>query len=204
MIDAGDFGGHWLSRTELRIAVTLQPLALELEVVAANVGTETLPIGFGWHPYFALPSGRREQARVRLPARRRLEVNDYDEVLPTGRVLGVAGTAYDFTSPDGAALGEGYFDDCFVDLEKAPDGSTVCEIMDPAAGYGLRVTSPTPQVNAIQLYAPPDKPFVVLEPVTNWPDPFGAEWGPDAETGMTRLEPGQTTAYRVRVEPFGL
>ena len=25
------------------------------------------PMGIGWHPYFALPSGRRDQARLHLP-----------------------------------------------------------------------------------------------------------------------------------------
>jgi galactose mutarotase-like enzyme len=201
---AGDFEGRWLSSTDIVAEYTLGPHALELTVTASNSGAETLPIGIAWHPYFALPSGRRDQARLSLPALSRLEVNDYDEVLPTGRKLPLAGSAYDFTAPDGRPLGDLYLDDCFVDLTRTADGETLISILDPAAGYGLRILSCSEQVSAIQTYAPPDKPFVVVEPQFNWADPYGTAWGADADTGMVELAPGQSVTYRVRVEPFAL
>ena len=201
-IDAGDFGGRWLSRTDLEIAVALHADALELRVTARNAGEETLPMGIGCHPYFALPSGRREQARVHVPARRRLEVNNYDEVLPTGRLLDVQGGPYDLSPPEGAALGGLYLDDCFVDLQKDREGRTAAQITDPAGGYGLRIVAHSPEVSAVQVYAPPDKPFVVLEPQFNWADPFGPEWPAGAATGMALLQPGEAVTYRLRFEPF--
>jgi galactose mutarotase-like enzyme len=125
-------------------------------------------------------------------------VNNYDEVLPTGAIVPVR-APYDFSAPEGAELGGLYLDDCFVDLEKH-DGATVCEAIDPAAGYAVRITSASPHVTAIQTYAPPDRPLVVLEPQFSWADPYGAEWPPGADTGMVSLQPGASASYDVAVE----
>ncbi|HVI30609.1 aldose 1-epimerase [Phenylobacterium sp.] len=200
-LDAGDFGGRWPGQLQLEIAWALRGGALLLYVTARNTGSEPLPLGLGWHPYFQLPSGDRAQARLRLPARLRCENNDYDEVLPTGRLLPVAGTPYDFNG--GAALGDLYLDDCFTDLVRQ-EGQTVVEVLDPAAGIGLRIASPTPEVKAVQIYAPPDKPFVVVEPQFNLAEPFAAIWPPGTDTGMARLSPGATLAYEVRLAVFAL
>ncbi|WP_411286383.1 aldose 1-epimerase [Phenylobacterium sp.] len=202
-LDAGGFAGRWPSRTELTFEWRIARGALSLKITARNTGTEVLPIGLGWHPYFALPSGDRRQARLRLPAASRVEINDYDEVLPTGRLLAVAGTPYDFSAEGGAALGGLYLDDCFTDLQREA-GLAVAEVVDPAAGLGLRITSPSARVKAIQVYAPRDRPFVVVEPQFNLADPYGAVWPEGRDTGMVRLSLGETVSYEVRVEPFAL
>ncbi|WP_051243969.1 aldose 1-epimerase [Azohydromonas australica] len=202
VIRAGDFGGSWPSDTDVELRLRLGATAFEVDITATNAGEEAQPMGIGWHPYFALPSGAREQARLYLPARTRLEVNDYDEVLPTGRLLPVAGTPYDFSAPGGAALGGLYLDDCFVDLQKTPAGETVVELIDAQAGYGLRVATSSPQVSAIQTFAPPDRAFVVLEPQLNWADPFGPLWNEPRGKGMAWLAPGESVAYRVRLSLF--
>src|SRR3954454_18317458 len=200
-LQAGDFGWGWPSRTELTFENVLRPGSFRLAITARNVGDETLPIGIGWHPYFTVPSGRREQARLHLSARSRTLVNDYDEVLPTGEVVPVAGTPYDFSLPGGRAMGNLFLDDCFVDLQTAA-GEAVAEVIDPAASYGLRVVAAAPPVRAIQVFAPPDKGFIVVEPQFNRADPFGEEWGPGAETGMALLAPGESVVYEARLELF--
>ncbi len=199
--DAGDFGGQWLSRSDIAIEAGISQQALSLTVEARNTGAQTLPMGIGWHPYFAFPSGRRAQARVRIPARARLEVDNYDEVIPTGRILPVAATPHDLRG-DGPPLGDRYFDDCFVDLERGLAGELVCDIEDPAAGHGLRVSTSTPEVKGVQLYAPPGNSYVALEPQFNWPDPFGEEWAAHPDTGMALVRPGERLCYRVVVEPY--
>lgn len=199
---SGDFNHRWPSRTEVVIENILLDDSFTLNVTARNTGAEPLPMGIGWHPYFALPSGRRQQARLRLPARRRTLVNDYDEVLPTGEVVPLAGTPYDFSAPGGKPLGDLYLDDCFVDLERTAAGDVVAEVIDPEASYGLRVIGASPHIRAIQVYGPPDKDFIVLEPQFNWADPFGAQWGRDADTGMVTVPPGGSVAYSARMELF--
>ena len=68
VIHAGDFGGHWLSKTDLDMTITLTADAVDASIVAHNVGSEAEPIAIGWHPYFALPSGDRTQVRIHIPA----------------------------------------------------------------------------------------------------------------------------------------
>ncbi|MET0273986.1 MAG: aldose 1-epimerase [Phenylobacterium sp.] len=199
-LEAGDFGGRWPSRTALSFEWALEDGALVLRMEARNVGDDTLPMGLGWHPYLALPSGDRRQARLRLLASKLAEINDYDEVLPTGRLLDVAGTPFDFNG--GPALGDLYLDDCFTDLARE-DGLAVVEVVDPAAGLGYRVTSSSPAVTAIQVFAPTDGAFVVVEPQFNLADPFGAAWG-RTDTGMVRLPPGGSVAYEARLAAFAV
>lgn len=198
---AGDFGGRWPGRLDLGFEWRLEAGALVLSVTVRNLGDEAAPLGLGWHPYLALPSGDRRQARLRLPARVRTEVDNYDEVLPTGRLLPVAGTPYDFNA--GAALGELYLDDCFTELARQ-DGQAVCELRDPAAGVGFRVASASPEVKAFQIYAPPDQAFVVVEPQYNLADPYSPAWDAQADTGMARLKPGASLTYDVRLTAFAL
>jgi len=201
-LNAGDFGGHWLSHTTVTVEARLSATSIDFSAVAFNAGTELLPVGIGWHPYFAVPSKQREQVRLHLPAHRRALVNNYDDVFPTGQVEPVAGTPYDFTREGGAPLGSRYFDDSFVDLQKTAQGHTVVEIHDPAARYGIRLTALSPHVRALQVYSRPEHPFVVVEPQFNWADPFSSVWAPGLDTGMVVLRPGEQVTWAVRWELF--
>ena len=200
-LDAGNFGGHWLSKTQLTITDTLTPNSFGFTVTAKNVGDEDTPIGVGWHPYFAFPSGQREQVRLHIPATERALVNNYDDVFPTGKLVPVAGTPYDFTAAGGAPLGKLFMDDSFVNLQKDADGHAVVEIIDPAAKYGVQITAISPEITAFQAYAPVDKEFVALEPQFNWADPFSPIWK-GQKTGLVALKPGQSTTYSVQVKVF--
>ncbi|RAK52827.1 aldose 1-epimerase [Phenylobacterium deserti] len=202
-LQAGSFGGRWPSETELEFEWRLAGGVLSLRIDAHNRGDEVLPMGIGWHPYLNLPSQDRRQARLRLPAAKRAEVNDYDEVLPTGRLLDTVGSPYDFNAPQGAALADLYLDDCFTELERT-GGEAVVEVLDPAAGVGFRATSPSPEVHAIQVYAPTDKAFVVVEPQFNLADPYSPLYPQGTQTGMTRVAPGGSVTYEARLEAFAL
>jgi galactose mutarotase-like enzyme len=202
MYEAGNFGGHWPSSTLVRVETRLQAHRVTLEVTAHNTGQEVLPIGIGWHPYFALPIQKREEARLRLPARQRVLVNNYDDAFPTGQLALAAGTDYDFFSSKGNQLGSRHFDDCFVDLERNLEGLLIIEVIDPSVGYGLRIASLSQEVKAVQVYAPVDKAFVAVEPQFNWADPFSSIWPPDTDTGMVLLAPGEHVSWRMSCELF--
>jgi galactose mutarotase-like enzyme len=200
VLDAGDFGGHWPSRTFVQMTATLRSTELELSVTAQNAGREPLPIGIGWHPYFAIPSGDREHARLHVPAARRACVTNYDDVFPTGAVVDVDRTPYDLTPLDGTPLGSQYFDDMFVDLEKTSAGHTQIELRDAASQYLMRLTALSRHVSAVQVYAPTGRPFVAIEPQFNWTDPFSDVWPEDANTGMVVLPPDADVTWAVRWE----
>ena len=202
VLNAGDFRGHWPSKTELTIKTTLQKSgSFRFDVTAKNVGEEDLPMGIGWHPYFSFPSGNREQVRVRIPAKERALVNNYDDVFPTGKVVPVAGTKYDFSAPGGAPLDKLFLDDCWLNVQKDAQGRSVAEIIDPAAKYGIRITSISPEINAFQAYAPVDKQFIAFEPQFNLADPYSPIWK-GQKTGMAVIKPGQSVTYSVELELF--
>jgi aldose 1-epimerase len=201
MLPAGNFGGHWLSDTDVKVTTTLTNGAFEMTVTATNAGHAPLPMGIGWHPYFVLPSGDRQQARLHLPGEMRAVMNNYDDSFTTGKRVPVKNTPYDYTAAGGRELGTQYLDDNFSDLIRNADGSTVSEIIDPAANYGLRLTTLSPQIKSIQVYAPPQKNFVAIEPQFNLPDPYNRNWG-NIDTGMVLLQPGQSVTWRVRLELF--
>jgi len=200
VIHAGDFGGHWLSKTDLVVTVTLSAEAVDASIVAENVGGEAEPIAIAWHPYFNLPSGDRTQARIHIPGSTTAEVDNYDNVFPTGKLTPVAGTRYDFNAPGGVALGKEFFDDNWSHLAWK-GGAVTVEVIDPAAHYGLKIEGLSPEIKAIQLYAPPEKSFVAIEHQYNLADPFGKEWG-TTDTGMVTLKPGQSTKWHVRLRVF--
>jgi aldose 1-epimerase len=194
--------GQWPGRLRFDVGWSLEDGALSLQVTATNVGTTPSPVGIGWHPYFKVASGDRTQVRLRLAGAARVLVNNYDEVLPTGELQPVAGSPYDFRSHAGRALGDLYLDDCFTDLDRT-SSNALAELRDPAAGVGLRLISASPQIRALQVFAPPAEGFVVIEPQFNLADPYSAAWR-GQDTGMVLLAPGGHTAFEVRVEPFAL
>jgi aldose 1-epimerase len=201
MLHAGDFGGHWLSNTNVNIGMTLKDQSLDVYIIAKNVGEQEDPVALGFEPYFLIPSGDRKQVRLHLPADMRATVNNYDDAFPTGRIVSVDGTAYDFTAPEGKALGDLMLNDCFTDLQYDPDHSATVELVDPAAKYGVRLRALSPHIKTIQVYAPPDKDFVAIDPEFNLPDPYRAIWhGQDA--GVVLLQPGRSVMWHARIELF--
>jgi aldose 1-epimerase len=203
VLENDNFNGHWPSLTNLAITATLQKNSFTLTVLAKNVGTEPLPMGIGWHPYFNLPSGDRPQARLRIPASQRVGVNNYDDEFPTGTITPVEGTAYDFTPVQGRRLGQQSLDDCFTGLERDSKDQAVAELVDPRGKYGVRIKAQSTGITAFQVYAPADKPFIAIEPQFNFADPFGTEWASSGHsTGMALLQPGETAQYVVTLELF--
>jgi aldose 1-epimerase len=192
-------GGAWPSDLDIEIEWRLSPTRLELCVLARNTGDVAAPVGLGWHPYVKLPSGRRDQARLHVPSSLRALVDNYDAVLPTGRVATVTNSPYDFSMTGGRILGELYLDDCFLEPKRDANGEIVVDVIDPAANLCFRFASPSPQIRAIQVYAPPDEAFVVIEPQFNLADPFGAEWG-SRDTGMVWLQAQESTIYQTSIE----
>ena len=209
-LHAGNFGGHWPSRTDVRIEARLSDEALELWVTAVNVGKQRLPMAIGMHPYFAFPSGDRAQSRVHLPAMMRAPANNYDDTFATGALEPVEGTRFDFTAAEGRALDGDYLDDSFTDLQRGASdgvrgrGAAEVRVSDPAANYGMKVMAISREIKAIQVYAPTGKNFVAIEPQYNLSDPFDARvWG-GRDAGVVFLKPGESTTWHVRFEIYGL
>lgn len=198
VIHAGNFGGHWLSDTDLNFTLTLTGNAFDAQITAKNVGNEEEPISIGWHPYFSIPSGEHDQARLHIPGTQMAQINNYDDVFPTGKLLPVKGTRFDFTAPDGAPLGNHYLDDNWSKLTRT-DGAVDVKFTDPASNYGVEIEGLSPEIKTVQVYSPPTAKFAAIEEQFNFADPFGKEWH-GMDTGMVTLKPGQSVTWHVRVQ----
>jgi hypothetical protein len=121
------------------------------------VGDEPEPMAIGWHPYFAIPSGDRKQARLLVPAEKLALVNNYDDVFPTGKLVPVKsyeGGKYDYNAKGGKPLGDDFLDDNFSTLKRT-GGKVDVQLTDPAANYGIHILGISPEIKTVQVYAPP-------------------------------------------------
>ena len=202
VIHASDFGGHWLSQTDLSFTIALTGPAVDATIVAKNVGKEDEPMAIGWHPYFAVPGGDRKQAMLHVPGTQVAAINNYQDVFPTGDLMPVKGTKYDFTAPGGKALDDIYLDDNWSELQRT-DGAVDVTFADPATNYGVHILGLSPEIRTIQVYAPtdPTRQYAAIEEQFNFADPFGKEWG-TMNTGMVTLKPGASVTWHVRLALF--
>ena len=67
---------------ELVVGFSVAPGRVTVATTIAPSGRRSVPVSFGWHPYFVLPEVARERIRLGLPARHRLVLDDRG--LPTG------------------------------------------------------------------------------------------------------------------------
>lgn len=200
ILHAGNFGGHWLSSTDLHFTIALTGPSIDVQIKATNVGKVPEPMSIGWHPYFSIPSGQRAQARLYVPATMSALVNNYRVEKPTGKLQPVKGTKYDFNVPGGKPLGSIYLDDSFSHLIRSNGGVDV-KIADPDTNYGIEEIGFSPEIHAVQIYSPSNARFVAIEQQYNLVDPFGKEWH-GLNTGMVDLKPGKSTTWHVQLRLF--
>ena len=213
--EAGTFGGVWPSKTNATVQVLLSSRALDLRVTVLNTGTEPEPVGVGWSPHFRLPSGQREQARLKMPLG---EVEEFRNGHATGRftanpmvepeVKTAAGSepgSLRARAKSGRELGTAGLTETLVHLRPGfLDSGPIVELRDTAASVGLRLTAMTPLIRAIGVDAPAGEPTVTLRAQMNYDDPLSRVWGHDEDTGMVVLAPGQSVQWKVRLEIVSL
>jgi galactose mutarotase-like enzyme len=198
VIHAGNFGGHWLSKTDLFFTIALSSGKVDVTVTAKNFGKEIEPMAIGWHPYLAIPSGDRSQARIHIPAATVARLDDKDG-LTTGDLDPVAGTARDFHAAEGRVLDES-LNNNFSHLTRT-NGVVNAWLTDPKSNYGIRVEGLSRHINTIHVYSPKNGSFAAIEEQFNFQDPFGKEWK-GVDTGIVPLKPGQSVTWKVRLEIF--
>jgi aldose 1-epimerase len=136
-------------------------LTLEIEQTARHLSVATtltptsdqpVPVSFGFHPYLTLPGVPRERLVLRAPAMTRILTDERG--LPTGE------REFEPAHPArGSALGDAELDDHFTDLGPTPEFTL--------AGGGHELTMRFLEgYTHLQLFTPPGRPVVAIEPMT--------------------------------------
>jgi aldose 1-epimerase len=168
----------------LDVEYGLGAAGLTVTVSATNIGREPCPLGAGAHPYITVGTGLVDEALLRVPAERRLMMDERQ--IPVGSEA-VAGTPFDFRQP--TRIGESVLDVAYGDLERdasgvarvtlaALDGRSVDLWVDASHPYLMVFTGDT-------LAPERRRRSVAIEPMTCAPNAF------QSGDGLRTLEPGE-------------
>lgn len=178
----------------VRVAYRLDRQGLICSFAVHNAGREAAPVGVGFHPYFTVGTALVDEAEARIPASGYLEFND--RLAPTGKVLDVKGTEWDFR--ERRRVGQRRFNHCYVGLARDADGMARATLEHQASGRRIEVEMDR-SFSAIVVYtgdAIVDAPrrALAIEPMTCATDAFNhPEWG------LKRLQPDETFTGRYLV-----
>jgi aldose 1-epimerase len=171
----------WPFAFDARQTITLCTDGLELQMSITNCADIAVPMGLGWHPYFA----KSACSQLRFAAAGRWEMGD--DMLPTRRLPNL-GLDADCASLD--------IDHCFDGW----NGS-----LQLAEG-GLRIEL-TSDLNCLVVYTTPERDSIAIEPVSHVNNALALA----QQTGVTPeslrlrvLQTGETLSarMRIRVEPL--
>lgn len=180
----------------LEVFYELSDLGLRVTLTAENAGQGPAPYGAGQHPYVRPELANVDGSVLRLPAETWLETDDHQ--IPTGRVLSVADTQYDFRSP--RTIGPTRLDTAYtglardaggiawIDLASSDGSRRLAMWLDGGFDYVMAFTGDTLEPSA-------RRRSLALEPMTCAPDAFRNN------LGLEVLEPGQrvSASWGVRV-----
>ncbi|WP_163337445.1 hypothetical protein [Desulfopila sp. IMCC35008] len=134
-----------------------------------NNSKTPMPAGHGWHPYFTAGADRIDELLFSFPAHDILEVNEVN--IPTGRTF-----PYDnFGSP--VPVADTRLDSCFL-LEDTNRHATVL-LQNTRINLTLRLWQETGpgKYNYLQVYTPPHRKSIAIEPMTCAPNALNNKKG---------------------------
>ena len=182
---------------ELSIEYSLASNGLTVSTTAHNAGKRALPFGAGQHPYVMVGNGLVDSATLHVPAQSRLELEP-ERLLPTGALLPVSGSDYDFRTP--RPIGPLVLDDCFTALDRGDDGMAQVRLSDPLTGRELSMWMDA-SYRFVQVFSGDTLPVarrrrsLAVEPMTCPPNAFRTG------TDLIVLQPDETRtlAWGLRV-----
>lgn len=155
---------------ELLVTYTMDVSGVKFHTQIQNTGTETLPLGDGWHPYFQFDN--LDQINMQMGPAKRLSSN-------VGNALS---DEHGFEVE--ASLAGNALDDCF---EAKENGEYQIFLRDQKQGIEIEICqeSEIGKYKYFQIYTPPSRRSIAVEPVTCPPDAF------NSGIGLIKLEPKQ-------------
>jgi aldose 1-epimerase len=179
-------GYPYLFKLEVEFTLEEQK-GLTITTTFTNKHTSEIPVGDGWHPYFQLKSNVNDLI-FSFPSKLIFEVND--RMIPTGK----SSDYTEFVKPK--QIKDTAFDTCFALDNKADKAVIIIE--DPALHGGIKIWQETgaEKFNYLQVYTPPTRKTLAIEPMTCIPDAF------NNHIGLIKLKPGKSVSVSWGVSSF--
>ena len=148
--------------------ITFTGESFTVESTVKNIGNATMPYSEGWHPYFSLGQ-KIDELTMGLPESDFAELDKAD--IPTGNFHA------DKRFVGGRAIGDEFINDCFclsTDFASkeagCQDGRAEVTLQGANGNITYWQQAGHEQYNAIQIYTPPDRMSIAIEPMTAEPD----------------------------------
>ncbi len=147
------------------ITYNLSNTGLRIQTEIKNSGTTEMPIGDGWHPYIRV-TNKVDDLLLQIPSHKKIILN------ATGIPTGEYALKQFFTAP--TKIGADLFDDCF-ELYGSNDGFQT-KLIDVVNNRTLIVWQDQ-HYKYLQVYIPPDRKSIAIEPMTCAPNAFNSGLG---------------------------
>lgn len=188
----------WPTDGVLEIRYALSGKALTMTVTVSNPTAESLPYGFGIHPYFRCPfteGGDPQKTSVVIPASKFWPLEGF---IPTGATTPVD-ARLDFRK--GQPIAGLKLDDVLTGLE-FEGGKCVCRLVDTALGGEFRLVVDK-AVRELVLYTPPNVSGVIaIEPYTQTTDAINLKTK-GVDGGLRTLGHGGSDTFTLVMETSG-
>ena len=143
------------------ISYKLSANQLEISYQVKAIGDQKMPFGLGWHPYFKFGNSKVESISLKMPESKKYELNELS--IPTGKIIDFD----DFNREQ--KIDRTTLDDCFELIEKS--GNAECTLSHPDYGK-ITLKQPADIFPYLQVYTPPHRNSIALEPMTCAIDAF--------------------------------
>lgn len=168
----------------ISILYRLESSGLSCYTTIQNSGNTVLPIGDGWHPYFSIHK-KIDSLLLKLPAVKLLEM---DACIPTGKYM-----QSDFYQGE-IVLKNLILDHCFE--LSAADGIVETELIDTGNNRKIVLWQECGNKGYafLQIYTPPDRMSIAIEPMSCAPDAF------NNKKGLIELEPDEHVHFSFGIQ----
>lgn len=126
-----------------------------VQMKVVNTGLTNLPMGFGWHPYFKF-GDKIEEVQLQFPSCHKIEIDD--RMIPTGER-----TVYDNFAKL-SPIGDTVLDNCFAMNSDEPKVELILSMEDTRIHYWQELGKG--KFNYLQLFTPPYRSCIAVEPMT--------------------------------------
>ncbi|MBV6647393.1 MAG: hypothetical protein KI790_18185 [Cyclobacteriaceae bacterium] len=162
------------------VSYKYSPTQLETSFHVKNTGDGSMPFGFGWHPYFTIKKEKVDDMKLSFRKCDLVEVNE--NMIPTGQKMPYSQfDAYHL-------IGKEELDTCF-DMGK----QYVVNLKSYTKHQKLKIST-SKSFTFLQLYIPPDRKTIAVEPMTCNVNVF------NNKDGLLELKEGDTFSCSCKIE----